>query len=339
MSLAVIGWVVLNSLWQWTLVAGVTALAASLVRDRHPSVRYLVEIAGFAAMLLMSAATLITANQASAASLQFRMTSATSGAFIVPDLVPWGHTVLRVAGLAWIAGAAICVARLAAAFRRARTLRSVGLTDLPRSVRAEVVTLQRELAVDRPVEVSGSTRASVPMLLGWRRPLILVPQHAARTLAADQLRAVLAHELGHVRRRDDVANLIQVGADVLVFHHPAARWVSRRIRTEREYSCDDIAVAAVRDARVYARALAAIEDGREGCRVAVAAASGTLLDRIQRILGAPRRMLTVTRGTFVLVVCALVSAAILAALINVPPPSVPSGVRMRRPMPQTVPGS
>jgi beta-lactamase regulating signal transducer with metallopeptidase domain len=331
MSLAVIGWVVLNSLWQWTLVAGVTALAASIVRDRHASVRYVVEIAGFVAMLAISAFTLISANQPGAASLQFRMTSATGGAFIVYDLVPWGHTILRLVGLAYTIGAAICIARLAAAWRRARTLRALGLTELPGSLRAEVATLKRELAIARTVDVSGSTRASVPMLLGWRHPLILVPEHAARTLAFDHLRAILAHELGHVRRRDDVANLIQVCADVLVFHHPAARWISRRIRTAREYSCDDIAVAAVMDAKVYARALAAIEDGRDDCRVAVAAASGTLLDRIQRILGARRRMLTVPRGAIVLAVCALVSAAILAALVNVPPPSVPSGVRMRRP--------
>ena len=331
MSLAVIGWVVLNSLWQWTLIAGITALAASVVRDRHASVRYLVEIAGFAAMLFVSAATLISANQAWAASLQFRMTSATGGAFIVYDVVPWGHTILRVTGLVWTIGAAICIARVASAWRRARTLRAVGLTNLSVDVCEEVATLKRELSIDRRVDVSGSARASVPMLLGWKRPLILVPEHAAQTLARDQLRAILAHELGHVRRRDDVANLIQVCADVLVFHHPAARLISRRIRTEREYSCDDIAIAAVSDAKVYARALAAIEDGRDDCRVAVAAASGTLLDRIERIVGAPRRMLTVPRGAFVFAVCALISGAILASLINVPPPSVPSGVRMRRP--------
>jgi len=198
-------------------------------------------------------------------------------------------------------------------------------------VRAEAVKLRQELSIGRSVDVSGSTRASVPMLLGWRRPLVLIPEHAAQTLTPDQLRAILAHELGHVRRRDDVANLIQVCADVLVFHHPAARWVSRRIRAEREYSCDDIAIAAVKDAKGYARALAAIEDGRDDYRVAVAAASGTLVDRIQRILGAPRRILTVPRGAFVFAVCALVSAAILASLINVPPPSVPAGVRMRQP--------
>ena len=331
MSLAVIGWVVLNSLWQWTLIAGITALAASIVRDRHASLRYLVEIAGFAAMFLVSAATLIAAHQPSAASLQLRMTSATGGAFIVYDLVPWGHTILRITGFVWTVGVAICIARVASAWRRARTLRAGGLTTLSVDVREDVATLKRELSIDRRVDVSGSTRASVPMLLGWRRPLVLVPERAAHTLPPDQLRAILAHELGHVRRRDDVANLIQVCADVLVFHHPAARWISRRIRTEREYSCDDIAVAAVRDAKVYARALAAIEDGRDDCRVAVAAASGTLLDRIARIVGAPRSMLTVPRGAFVFAVCALVSAAILASLINVPPPSVPSGVRMRRP--------
>jgi beta-lactamase regulating signal transducer with metallopeptidase domain len=167
---------------------------------------------------------------------------------------------------------------------------------------------------------------------GWRRPLILLPASTATELTTSQLRAVLAHELGHVRRRDDVANLVQVLADVTMFHHPAARWLSRQIRTEREYSCDDIAVAAA-DAAVYVRALAGIEDARSECRFAVAAASGTLLDRIQRILDQPRRTLTARRGVWICAIATAAAAGLASIAINIPPPSVPAGVRMRRPMP------
>ena len=120
---------------------------------------------------------------------------------------------------------------------------------------------------------------------------------------------------------------------------PAARWLTRRIRTEREYSCDDIAIAATGQARVYARALAAIEDARCGCGLAVAAASGTLLDRIQRILDQPRAALSARRGPAVFAAAIVSAAALLAAAINVPPPSAPAGVRMRRPMPPASSGS
>ena len=94
---------------------------------------------------------------------------------------------------------------------------------------------------------------------------------------------------------------LQIAADALLFHHPAARWLSRRIRVEREYCCDDEAMAVARDPNMYARALAALEESRTESRLAVAAASGTLLDRIQRIAGVPRPTLTPLRGSIALV--------------------------------------
>lgn len=139
---------------------------------------------------------------------------------------------------------------------------------------------------------------------------------------------MLAHELAHVRRRDYLANLIQMAAETLLFHHPAAHWISRRIRTEREYCCDDVAVSVGTDPADYARALAALDDARDDCRMAVAAASGTLLDRIQRIVGHPRPVLTPVRGIAALA-AASVTAAILLTLASVVPPQLPLDVKMR----------
>jgi len=134
-----------------------------------------------------------------------------------------------------------------------------------------------------------------------------------------QLRAILAHELAHVRRRDYLANVVQIAAEALLFHHPAARWVSRRIRTEREYCCDDVAVHAGAAPADYARALAALDDARDDCRLAVAAASGTLLDRIQRIVGHPRPTVTPARAAAVMVAAAMLASVILALAAAVPP--------------------
>jgi beta-lactamase regulating signal transducer with metallopeptidase domain len=109
--------------------------------------------------------------------------------------------------------------------------------------------------------------------------------------------------------------------------------VSRQIRTEREYCCDDAAVAVSGDAHTYARALAALEDARSDQPLAVAAASGTLLDRIQRIVRHPRPALTAARGALICAVALVVAGAMLAVAINIPPPWVPAGVKLRRPMP------
>jgi len=333
MTLALIGWMVVHSLWQWTAIAGITALAAGLVRDRRASLRYAIAAAGLGAMVLSAIATLATGAGPDRPGLRFQLLYAFNGALIIPEITPRGHAILRAAAMLWIAGVTAGAIRVLFEWRRARLLRRDGLIDPGREMLAGFTRLCQELGVTRPVALQCSSRASVPMLLGWRRPLILLPASAATTLTGAQVRAVLAHELGHVRRRDDVGNLVQVIVEVAMFHHPAARWISRLVRAEREYSCDDIAIAATRNAAEYARALAAIEDARNDCRFAVAAASGTLLDRIQRILDQPRRSLTRRRGGLICVVAAAVSVAVASVAINIPPPSVPAGVRMRRPAP------
>src|SRR5690606_9929357 len=107
-------------------------------------------------------------------------------------------------------------------------------------------------------------------------------------LTAEQLRAILAHELAHVRRYDYLVNLLQSVVETLLFYHPAVWWVSRRIRIEREHCCDDLAVAACGDRLTYARALAEMEHLRGGrTMLAAAATGGSLLSRIQRLIGAP----------------------------------------------------
>jgi bla regulator protein blaR1 len=175
-------------------------------------------------------------------------------------------------------------------------------------------------------------------VIGWRRPMILLPARSAGVLDAAGMRAVLAHELAHVKRGDYLVNWAQIVADALLFHHPAARWVSRRIRLEREYCCDDVAVRVSEDASRYARALAALEEERgRSSSVEMRISSfdpGTFLDRIQRIVKCPRPTLTPARGVAAFVVTSIV-AAIILVIATVVPPSLPldPNIRMRRPGP------
>jgi hypothetical protein len=118
---------------------------------------------------------------------------------------------------------------------------------------------------------------------------VLLPTSALTGLAPWQLELLLRHELAHVRRYDYLVNLLQCVAEVLLFHHPAAWWVSRQIRTEREHCCDDDVAAAVGVYR-YVRALVAMEElravsGPASLHLAVGADGGSLLARVQRLTG------------------------------------------------------
>jgi hypothetical protein len=103
-------------------------------------------------------------------------------------------------------------------------------------------------------------------------------------LAPEQVEALLAHELAHVRRHDYLVNVLQGIAESLLFYHPAVWWISNQIRAEREHCCDDLAVAASGDVLVYARALAELESMRPAhFKAALSANGGSLLRRIQRL--------------------------------------------------------
>jgi beta-lactamase regulating signal transducer with metallopeptidase domain len=332
-----LGWAIVHSLWQCTLISGLAAMTLSLFRERHARQRYRIACVSLGLMAILPAATAIARANVLDAQTRNQVVAVIEQTIGLPAVVSWRAVVVPAAAVVWIAGLSFCLLRVVTEVRRARGLRRDGLVIPAEDVRATVADLRARVRVPDAVDVFESARAGVPMVLGWRRPIILLPARSAGRLSAEQLRAVLAHELAHVRRRDYVTNLVQIAADALLFHHPAARWLSRRIRIEREYCCDDEAVAIGRDPTLYARALAALEESRAEGRLAVAAASGTLLDRIQRIAGAPRPTLTPLRGSIALVVSTIIAAVILGFAAAVPP-SLPLDVklRMRSPAPNGV---
>ena len=94
--------------------------------------------------------------------------------------------------------------------------------------------------------------AEGPSVMGWLRPVILVPAGWLMSLPAEQAETVLLHELAHIRRHDYLVNLIQSAVEDVLFYHPAVWWVGRVMRRERENCCDDAAVAMGGDRRTYA---------------------------------------------------------------------------------------
>jgi hypothetical protein len=115
--------------------------------------------------------------------------------------------------------------------------------------------------------------------------VIWLPLSILTRLAPEQIEALIAHELAHIRRLDWIWNGLQCAIETLLFYHPAAWWLSRRIRAEREHACDDLAVTACGDPIVLAEALSTLERLRmPGFRFALPANGGLLMNRIKRLL-------------------------------------------------------
>ncbi len=151
-------------------------------------------------------------------------------------------------------------------------------------------TLAERMGIGQTVSILESILIEVPTVMGWLRPVILVPTTFLTGLPADQIEAILAHELAHIRRHDYFANLIQITVETLLFYHPVVWWISRSIREERENCCDDLALNVLGDKALYVTALASLEESRSLPRaITLSATGGSLLKRIRRILGAERR--------------------------------------------------
>ena len=82
----------------------------------------------------------------------------------------------------------------------------------------------------------------MPTVIGWLRPVVLLPVSCLTGLSPEQIEAVLCHELAHVRRHDYLVSVVQSVIETLLFYHPAVWWVSKQIRRERECCCDELAV-------------------------------------------------------------------------------------------------
>jgi beta-lactamase regulating signal transducer with metallopeptidase domain len=303
-----LGWTLIHFLWQGTVLAALLWLLPRV--PGSSSRRYLT--ACFALLLMALAPTITFAWLAR----QHQSTGASATAEPVPSLITNVETAVtgppvkitvpfransrpptlseRLEGFlpwlvcGWLAGVLCFSARLGAGWLQVRKLGRVAAQPLGEPWKTRVAELARRLGINRSLRLLQSALVEVPAVIGWLRPVILIPAGCLSGLTPQQLESILAHELAHVRRHDYLVNALQSVVETLLFYHPAVWWVSRRIREERENCCDDLAVKICGDRVAYARALATLEESRLApAQCALAAAGPPLLQRIRRLLGKP----------------------------------------------------
>ncbi len=205
----------------------------------------------------------------------------------------------------WVLGVVLCSIRPLMGWLTLRRLKRVGVVPASKEVLASLTRVSTRLGLDRSMRVLESSIARVPLVVGYLRPVILLPVSLLTNIPATQLDAILAHELAHIRRHDFLVNLLQILIETLFFYHPAVWWLSHRIRVEREHCCDDLVVRVMENRTEYGRALIAIDELRgRGSVLALGASDGSLLARVCRIAGQPRERTGLPAGTaFFLLVC------------------------------------
>ncbi|MCP4898975.1 MAG: M56 family metallopeptidase, partial [bacterium] len=299
-------WVLLHFVWQGLLVAAALAVLLWLTQRATPWTRYRIACWSLLVMVCLPLVTLtvLLGNHGPTTEIQSTLvgTEASAGASldVVPNAVAslierpstWLGTrqsleVLRWSLFAvWLIGVAAQSASHTFGWTQLRRLARIGCRPAPSNWQRLVDQLAHRLGLGVAVKVLQSTAIEVPTVIGWLRPVVLLPVSSLTGLDAQQLEAVLAHELAHIWRRDYLVNLLQVCAETILFYHPAVWWVSRQIREEREHCCDDAAVALTGDRMALAKALLKLEELRGTTpHLAPAASGGSLVQRISRLLG------------------------------------------------------
>jgi hypothetical protein len=133
----------------------------------------------------------------------------------------------------WSAGVLLLASQLLLGWLRIERIRRRATPLAADRWTATVSSLALRLGVTRPFRLVQSALVDVPAVVGWIRPMIVVPVSALAGLSPQYVEALLAHELAHVRRADYLVNVIQSLIETLLFYHPAVWWL-RPIRIERE---------------------------------------------------------------------------------------------------------
>jgi beta-lactamase regulating signal transducer with metallopeptidase domain len=303
--LRTLGWTLLHFLWQGAALAALLAVLFSVFRTA--SGRYVLAVATLVFMMAapivtfawllqhenLAPATAITSINAPSALIAshhsgsaMTMTSLTTAA-TASAATPTTSQPAALLGLVelWFAGVLFLSLRTAGGLLVIEKMRRKDTRPITRELFEKCLELQNRLGIGRFIYYCECATLDAPAVIGWFRPMVLLPATALTGLTEAQIEAVIAHELAHIRRFDGFINLFQIAVETLLFYHPAVWWVSRRIRVERENCCDDAAISIHGDAVDYARALTLMEQWRTAPALAMAINRGPLSARIFRLLG------------------------------------------------------
>jgi uncharacterized protein (TIGR03435 family) len=247
--------VVANHLWQSTLFAVVAGLLILALRKNRAQTRYCVWLAAsvkfFVPFSLLVDVGSHIARQAAPAitptGLSYVIEQA-SQPFSVPALLATSPVAVETSSINWIPivfytlWALGSVTLIFSWSRRWRGLR-------------EALRMASPLDLDNGMPAMTSPAFAEPGVFGIRRPVLLLPAGITELLTPAQMEPIVAHELCHVRRRDNVATAIHMGVEALFWFHPLVWWLGARLMEERERACDEEVLLTGSDPEAYAEGI------------------------------------------------------------------------------------
>lgn len=300
-----LGWTVVHSIWQGLLIAIIMALVMQSMQKSSAKLRY--EVAGISLFLVFvfSLSTFIllfdgvSQKGFGEITLIGHMSSenaavVTSSFFqnTVQTCIDYFNSHLPVIVTIWLIGVAFFLVRLVGGLAYVQRLKKYNNKPLSAYWQNKLTSLSEKIPLQKPVELLESSMVKVPMVIGYLKPVILMPVGAVNGLSESEVEAILAHELGHIFRNDFLMNIVLSFIEVLFYYHPAVWWISANVRLERENCSDDIAIKLCGNSLTYAKALVNLQEMNNHTVPAFAmtfsGSKNQMLNRVKRILNQPQ---------------------------------------------------
>ncbi|GAB3093055.1 M56 family metallopeptidase [Lysobacter terrae] len=300
-----LGRALLHFLWQGALIGLIAAVLLHALRNARPQARYavacvamlacaLAPIADIVWFLLQDAEVATSIAPAGAASLTAAsptialpvIATATVGlASRIDAALPWIVAF-------WACGACVLSLRMATGVWWIQRLCATPQATAQAAWQARLDALSARFALAKPIALRLVDSLATPAVVGWFRPVVLLPVALINRMPVDLLEALLAHELAHIRRHDYLLNLLQGAVEAMLFYHPVTWWLSRRIRSEREHIADQLAAQVIGEPRRLALALSELSEfvashttpSFATPSLALTAHGGPLMSRIEQLV-------------------------------------------------------
>jgi uncharacterized protein (TIGR03435 family) len=249
-----------NHLWQSTLFAGIAGLLTLLLRNNRANARYCLWLAASAKFLVPFSLLMLVGGLVGRHSVVLPaptrvpviveqvnepfVAEVPLGAVVVPQTSKSGTWVVSILVALWAIG---CGALLFSWWARWRRIQ---------------VAVRAGSPVPLGIGIPALSSASIiePGVFGVFRPVLLLPDGIGDRLAPAELQAILAHELCHVRRRDNLATLMHMVVEAVFWFHPLVWWLGARLMDEREQACDEEVLRRGSEAEAYAEGILKVCD-------------------------------------------------------------------------------
>jgi beta-lactamase regulating signal transducer with metallopeptidase domain len=266
----------LHSIWQGTLIAGFLYLCLRQMKNKQSNGRYGLSVLGLGAVIVCAFITYaVLAYPATSSALhteaghgQTPVSLASDASDDVSVTSAWANTERPSPGVparatpwqgyalcAWLLGAVVMLGRALCLILGAGRARQLCQPVDEPALLGLVDDLCKRLHLRCKITIAAGEHIVIPGVVGFLKPTILLPLSMVTAIPTEDLHAILAHELAHIKRYDYLINIGQMIIEAVLFFNPAVWWMSRQIRIEREACCDIAGVKASGEALAYAQVL------------------------------------------------------------------------------------